>query len=310
MFRVAGKIPELWRADSGTMEPCAVYEESRETTRIPLHFDPAGSVFVVFRSGPPKPHATAISLADDSVTPMPAGSTSLPCSLWSDRKRLELRTSQAGRYVVTMPSQQQRILEVGSFPAPTAVEGPWTVQFPSGWGAPEKITLDKLISWPDSPDAGVRYFSGTAIYKTTFQAAKIGSDCKLFLDLGRVEVVAEVWLNGKSLGTFWKPPFACEVTSLLRPEANALEVRVTNLWPNRLIGDEQFPDDCTENGQWKSGEIPAWPEWLKNGQARPESRRLTFCTWKHWGRDDALLPSGLLGPVMLRHVRTVTIISS
>jgi hypothetical protein len=310
MFRVTGKIPELWRADSGTMEPCAVYEQSGETTRIPLHFDSAGSVFVVFRSGPPKPHATAISLADNSVTPMPAGTTSLPCSLWSDRKRLELRAWQPGRYAVTIPNQQQRILEVGSFPAPTAVEGPWTVRFRAGWGAPEKITLDKLISWPDSPDPGVRYFSGTAIYTTTFQAAEMGSDCKLFLDLGRVEVIAEVWLNGESLGTFWKPPFVCEITRLLRPNANELEVRITNLWPNRLIGDEQFPDDCTENGRWESGVIPAWPEWLKNGQARPESRRLTFCTWKHWGRDDALLPSGLLGPVMLRHVRTVTIISS
>jgi hypothetical protein len=135
----------------------------------------------------------------------PAGLASPPCSLWSDGKRLELHASQAGRYVVTMPNQQKHLLEIGPLPEPRTVEGPWNVLFPAGWGAPQRIILDKLISWPDSPDAGVRYFSGTAVYKTTFQAVKAGSDCKLFLDLGRVEVIAEVWLNGRPMGTYWKP---------------------------------------------------------------------------------------------------------
>jgi hypothetical protein len=125
-----------------------------------------------------------------------------------------------------------------------------------------------------------------------------------------VEVIAEMWLNGKSLGTLWKPPFVCEVTRRLRAGDNELEVHVTNLWPNRLIGDEQFPDDCTEDGRWKSGVIPVLPDWLKTGQTRPETGRLTFCTWKHWGRNDALLPSGLLGPVTVQQVRTVKMIRS
>jgi hypothetical protein len=120
----------------------------------------------------------------------------------------------------------------------------------------------------------------------------------------------EVWLNGKPLGTFWKPPFVCDVTGLLQPNANELEVRVTNLWPNRLIGDEQFPDDCTPDGTWLSGVIPSFPAWLRNGHPRPEPRRLTFCTWKHWSRNDALLPSGWIGPVRLRQVRTVTLPSA
>lgn len=304
-FRATGKIPELWRPDRGTMEPCAVYEQSGETMRIPLEFDPAGSVFVVFRPGPPKPHAIAISLADALAMPMAAELTRLPCSLRSDGKRLELRAWAAGRYTVSMLNRQKRLLEVAPLPEPQAVKGPWTVLFPAGWGAPAKVTFNKLISWPDSSDLGVRYFSGTATYKAAFRASKADSDCRLFLDLGRVEVIAEVWLNGKSLGTFWKPPFVCEVTELLRPEANELEVRVTNLWPNRLIGDEQFPDDCTADGRWKSGEIPALPDWLKNGRTRPETRRLTFCTWKHWGRNDALLPSGLLGPVTLSQARVL-----
>jgi hypothetical protein len=309
-FRVAGKIPELWRAVDGAMESCAVYEESGDTTRIPINFDPIGSVFVVFRSGSPKLHATAISFAEASATSMAAAAERLPCSVSNDKNVLKLSAWQPGKYAVTMPNRQKHVMEVSSLPAPKQVEGPWTVQFPIGWEAPEKIVLDKLISWPDSLDAGVRYFSGTATYKTTFQAAKVDPDCNLFLDLGRVEVIAEVWLNGKFLGTFWKPPFVCEVTSLLRPAANELEVRITNLWPNRLIGDERFPDDCTDDGRWESGVIPMFPEWLKKGNVRPESRRLTFCTWKHWHRSDALLPSGLLGPVMLRQVRTVIMAGS
>jgi hypothetical protein len=188
------------------------------------------------------------------------------------------------------------------------VKGPWSIEFPPGWGAPKSITLTKLISWPDHVDVGVRYFSGTAIYRTTFAPVNVAPNCKLFLDLGQVEVIAEVWLNGKSLGTFWKPPFVCEISGLQDQKVNKLEVHITNLWPNRLIGDEQFRDDCTDDGRWKSGPIPFWPEWLKKGQPRPESRRLTFCTWKHWRREDPLLPSGLLGAVTLRQVRTINIV--
>jgi hypothetical protein len=145
----------------------------------------------------------------------------------------------------------------------------------------------------------VRYFSGTATYRKVFSLQSSVISHRTYLDLGRVEVIAEVWLNGKPLGTLWKPPFRCDVTSALRDGENELEIRVTNLWPNRLIGDEQFPDDLAK-GSW--GGIPAWPAWLKQGQPRPESRRQTFFTWKHWDKDDALLPSGLLGPVTLQSV--------
>ena len=115
-----------------------------------------------------------------------------------------------------------------------------------------------------------------------------------------MQVIAEVKVNGKALGTMWKPPFRLDVTDAVKSGANELEVKVTNLWPNRLIGDEQYPDDCTPNGTWVAGGIPAWPEWLQKGRPRPEPRRLTFTTFKHWKKDDNLLPSGLIGPVVIR----------
>ena len=112
--------------------------------------------------------------------------------------------------------------------------------------------------------------------------------------------IAEVTLNGKTLGVLWKPPFQVDVRGALRPGANELEVRVTNLWPNRMIGDEQYPDDCTPDGSWRTGKIPAWPEWVLKNQPRPEPRRLTFSTTKYFTKDAPLIPSGMMGPVQLQ----------
>ena len=123
------------------------------------------------------------------------------------------------------------------------------------------------------------------------------------LDLGKVEVMAEVLLNGVNLGVLWKPPFKVDVTSALKSGNNRLEVKVTNLWPNRLIGDERYPDDCTADGTWKTGPIPNWPEWFLRSQPRPEPRRLTFTTWKYYTAETPLLASGLLGPVVIQMAR-------
>jgi hypothetical protein len=99
-------------------------------------------------------------------------------------------------------------------------------------------------------------------------------------------------------------PFRLDVSKVLKPGENTLEVDVTNLWCNRLIGDEQLPDDC----QWEEkGQLAKWPEWLTSGKERPSKSRLTFTTWKHWKKEDALQPSGLIGPVTLRPARLVKV---
>ena len=138
-------------------------------------------------------------------------------------------------------------------------------------------------------------------------ARMLGKDRALYLDLGRVSVIAEAKLNDRDLGILWKPPFRVEVTDILHPGANELEVRVVNLWPNRLIGDEQLPSDCewvppaTISDQYRAawGEVlDHWPQWLLENQPSPTGR-VTFTTWKHWTKDDSLLESGLLGPVRI-----------
>jgi hypothetical protein len=119
---------------------------------------------------------------------------------------------------------------------------------------------------------------------------------RLYLDLGKVAVMAEVKLNGKCLGTLWKPPFVVDITGAAKAGANSLAVSVVNLWPNRLIGDEQLPGDSERN---PDGTLKRWPQWLLEGKPSPTGR-IAFTTWRLWKQNDTLQESGLLGPVTLR----------
>ena len=185
-----------------------------------------------------------------------------------------------------------------------ALAGPWTLRFPGGWGAPEKIELPKLSSWTEHENPEVRHFSGTATYSMRLDVSgnRIGKGKTAMLDLGDVQVMAEVKLNGKELGLLWKPPFRVDVSDAIRAGENDLEVRLTNLWVNRLIGDEAYPP-LVENIRTPRGDgaIAQIPSWLLNGQPRPDTQRKTLATWRHYKADDPLLPSGLLGPVRIRY---------
>jgi len=186
---------------------------------------------------------------------------------------------------------------VRSLPEPVEIRGPWRLRFPPNWSAPDEATFDRLISWTESTTPGIRYFSGSATYVTRVNVdlGLLREGNVLVLDLGDVREIAEVRLNGRDLGILWKRPFRVDVTDAVKAGANVIEIRVTNLWPNRLIGDEQLPEDC----EWlPGGPLKAWPQWLIDGKPRP-TRRLTFTTWKHYGKDSPLLESGLLGPVRL-----------
>jgi hypothetical protein len=155
----------------------------------------------------------------------------------------------------------------------TEIPGPWEVQFQPGRGAPERVALTALIDLSKHAEAGVKYFSGTATYRTAFTipAAGNGSGRRRYLDLGRVEVVARVRLNGRDLGIVWRTPYRLDATKALRRGENALEIEVANLWPNRLIGD----------------------------QALPPQQRVAWTTRNPFKRDSPLLPSGLIGPVVI-----------
>ena len=219
---------------------------------------------------------------------------------------LDIECWQPGTYTIRAASGKSRRLQVPPLPQPIEISGPWELRFPPDWGAPDKAGLDRLASWTESANPGIRYFSGTATYvaRVTIKPDLLGKGNVLTLDLGDVREIAQVRLNGKGLGILWKPPFRVDVTGAARAGANLLEVRVTNLWPNRLIGDEQLPQDCE---YLPGGPLKAWPAWLVERKPRPTGR-FAFSTWKHYTRDSPLLESGLLGPVRILVAKRVALV--
>jgi hypothetical protein len=170
------------------------------------------------------------------------------------------------------PSRQPAF-EVGPLTELMEITGSWRLSFESGRGAPPSATFDKLISWPDHADPGIRYFSGTAKYRMKFDAPAGWKRAGrvVSLDLGQVKNIAHVRLNGVDVGVAWKPPYRVEVTRALREGANEIEIEVTNLWPNRLIGDEFLP----------------------------AAEHITSTNIHKFTKNSPLLPSGLLGPVRI-----------
>jgi hypothetical protein len=167
-----------------------------------------------------------------------------------------------------------------NFPAFTLLcelSGPWAVQFDPAWGGPPSCEFDALVSWTQRPEEGIKFYAGTATYRQTFDlpaSARRKGD-RVWLDLGNVRELAEVRLNGKSLGVLWAFPFRADATEALKTRDNRLEVDVVNFWPNRIIGDQSLP---------------------------PE-RRFTRTNIRKLTRDTPLMESGLLGPVTLQAAR-------
>jgi hypothetical protein len=149
------------------------------------------------------------------------------------------------------------------------INGPWKVSI-----AGKTVTMNALSSWHENPDPDLKYFSGTATYANTFKTPNLQKGASI-LDLGEVKNIAEVTLNGKSVGTVWKKPFKLDISSAIKAGENTIEVRVTNLWVNRLIGDAQ-PD---------------------------VKQKTTFTTMPFYRGNEPLLPSGLLGEVKILSVK-------
>lgn len=223
-LRTVGRVPELWRADTGGITPLS-YRMEEGRTLVTLALNPNDAVFVVLRR---------------------------PTTLAS----------------VVIPAPRVEKLAV--------LDGPWDIAFPPHLGAPASARMNELVSWSESSDSGVRYFSGTATYSKTLQvpAQWLAGGTRLQLDLGVVKNVAEVRVNGHFMGVAWKAPFTLDVTDALRAGENRIEIAVSNLWRNRLIGDKQ-----------------------------PGATPIAFATHDPFTAQTPLLTSGLLGPVALMKIK-------
>jgi hypothetical protein len=176
------------------------------------------------------------------------------------------------RKLPVLPFNMKSILKVNS---------KWTVSFDKKWGGPEEAVFDSLKDWSQSDNLGIKYYSGKAIYKTTIKLNSQQVKGRTFIDLGDVQVMARIKINGKELGVVWYPPFRIESTGFWDEGENAIEVEVVNLWINRMIGDQSLPID----------------------------ERFTWSTWTPFQKTDKLVASGLIGPVTIQTIDNIPYVS-
>ncbi len=299
-FRVTGKVPELWDAVSGTIRPAPVWREDKGQTFVRLSLPPVASVFVVFRRG--------VTNSDPLVSftrlkPFTGTVDSQPVVLPGGQPGV--LAFESGRFSGQTKAGKEVAAEL-TVPAPVPLVRPWTLQFDSQLGGPDKpVVFDKLISLHEHNDPKIKYYSGSVAYKQTISIPPefVGDGKRLMLDLGQVRELAEIRMNGRVVAVAWCPPFAVDITGAVRPGPNELEIVVVNGWRNRWIGDEQLPPDvATVTPAW-AGQKPrspiAFPDWAKQGGKSPNGRIL-FSTFMPHTKDDPLVPAGLLGPVTLR----------
>ena len=217
-FRMEGDVT-VWDPVTGKCYAPEIPHAEEGSTTVKLDLASAECVFVVFRRGGSRSCATADK---------PGGSRS--CATAAETAALHA-------------DAQERV--------PPVSLRDWTLSFPDGWGAPASLKLDKLASWTELPlgEEG-RHFSGTATYTATFTCADArervppasNAVSALTLDLGEVETVADVFVNGKKVRTLWTPPYRCAIGEFVKDGANELRVDVTTTWFNRLAYDAGLPE--------------------------------------------------------------------
>ncbi len=281
-FRQSDRRPEIWDALTGKHDNAPVFVKNKNTIEVPVRLPAWGSTFVIFRKPLPERWITATSPSDlewSSVVPLTR----------SDSLAVYYSDATQKIYEFEHPSETQ------------SLTGPWQVNFIDGRGAPKQASLPQLTSWTERPHAGIRYYSGTAVYQAEFEVTPHRQGQVAMLDLGRVADIARLFINGQEVRVLWTPPFRTNITDYVQPGENSLTVHVANRWINRLIGDEAIPVDYVyqERGgsKFTDGRIMKFPRWLRDPAQRDESKRHSFSIWKHYDVDSPLVESGLLGPV-------------
>ncbi|MGV3556612.1 glycosyl hydrolase [Larkinella arboricola] len=268
LFRQVNKTPEIWDPVSGNTVPVTVYKQQNGRIQLPVSLPPYGAYFVVFSNEKAPAHYDEIGYSG----PHPPHLAFTPNGL---------TVLQNGTFTLKKGSGSQKINNAQ--PAMT-LDGPWQLYFPEGWGAPKTATFPKLISWTQSDQPGIKYFSGMATYQKTFPyqpSTKNTENQRVYLDLGNLSEIGEVWLNNQPLGIVWTPPYRVDITDRVKTGTNTLKIEVANTWSNRLTGDGITGEKFTKTNITKA-----------NKNLVP------------WGQLP-LIESGLLGPVTIQTVKTV-----
>jgi hypothetical protein len=244
LFRLSGKIPELWDPLTGKTSLCLLFADSGERTTIPLHIDPYGSIFIVFTK-PASLHACGLMVNDEVI--FPNGNYNafqqkgwLPLNYGSGWS-----VSGTGRYVFSLSNGKKISYSPEYLPSPVVINGPWLLTFPDDKYAPDSVIFKDLTSWTKADHPGIRFFSGIASYHCSFQISKneLAGNLTAILDLGKVQEVADVYINDKEAGILWCNPYRIEISPYLKEGKNNLVIEIANVWTNRLCGDAKLVPD-------------------------------------------------------------------
>lgn len=193
------------------------------------------------------------------------------------------------------PASNQKAGNFPDFEEVKTIKGAWDVSFNEKFGGPEKVKFEELQAWTEHDVRGIKYYSGIATYRKKININDLG-DNQYFIDLGEVNDIARVKLNGKDIGVVWCAPWRIDISEALKEGDNNLEIEVANRWINRLLGDRQEPDANVRTVKFGNGLM---------GGKEYKTGRYTFTTQSAMRSFDfaELLPSGLLGPVTIEEIR-------
>ena len=279
-FRVTGKIPHIWNPKTGETKEILNYREEGGYTIVPLNLEPEGSVFMIFTTGVSQKHVTSILKNGKRIFPGNEFETRQNpfIELIKQEQSRRMDVNEPGTYTIKWSDGTREVVQSEKAIEENELSGPWDIHFDPKWGAPEKVEIPELKSWIHFEDPGIKYYSGTAKYTKSFSfTSEEIKNRTIILDLGNVQEMASVVINGHQMQVIWSPPFRFDITAFTRSGPNRLEVEVVNLWPNRLIGDGKLP----------------------------ENQRLTKTNINKFNGSEAesyLRESGLLGPVKIKRI--------
>jgi hypothetical protein len=274
-FRVPAKQPELWNPVTGQISPSPLYRLGDGLVRLSLQLPPNGSVFVVFRQKADGGRLESLAFNGKPLEQAgPVGSENIAALQTRPDGTVWLQTWKAGKFTLRKTDGGAQEITVAPLPEPRPLEGPWRIRFnPAREGMPPFDTSSPaLFLWNESADPRIKAFAGTASYLTTFLIPHSAlRTLRWSLDLGAVHDLAEILLNGKPAGVAWTPPFRVDLTPVLQPGTNTLEIRVVNTWHNWRLANKYSPVQHN---------------------------------WSARGLNEPPMPSGLLGPVTIRPAET------
>ena len=287
-FLITGMQPEIWNAENGTISNAPVWQEANGRTTVQIDLEDHQSMFVVFR----KKYDGSKHIASVQGNVEFNGNKLIA----RDDQPVTLSFSNGEKQLLNLPARST-----------TSIGNEWTVSFQPKLEQPFVLNFPSLVDFSEHSDGRVKYFAGTATYQTTFNAAELKDDKQYLLDLGQLNDIVSVSLNGKQVGVDWYPPYQLDITGAIKTGENRLEIAVTTNWANRLIGDEKEPADF----EWGADReqfgraMKAFPDWFINNQPRPSKGRKAFVLWYYYRPNSKLKPAGLVGPVTLttRHVK-------